>query len=171
MPERGSLSSFKIVVDERTSRARRTTQQAKLDGQHPIGTPERNLPTNTGPLASAKWLIDRGLSTSDPRWFVEVGLEVPGADTRLQLDVYAEEWGIQLQHEGRASWIRVTDVAFVHGRDEHGLIFRVPRLANIGTFIAQLERDLGVQFDRATPRIRSSIPDAYSIIREWIAGL
>ena len=158
-------------MDERPSRARRTTRQPKLAGQHPLGTPDRGLSTNTGPLAAAAWLLERGLSTNDPRWFVEVALEVPPTDTRLQLDVYSEEWGLQLHHEGRSSWVRVTDVAFVHGRDDHGLIYCVPRLSKIGTFIAQLERDLRVRFDRATPRIRSSIPDAYSIIRQWVARL
>ena len=160
-----------VTVDERTGRARRTTRQPKLAAQHPLGTPERGLSTNTGPVAASMWLVERGLTTSDPRWFVELALEAHRADTRLQLEVYAEEWGLQLQHDGRSSWIRVTDVPFVHGRDDHGLIFRMPRLSKIGTFIAELERDLGVRFDRATPRIRSSIPDAYSIIRDWIANL
>src|SRR5688572_1964560 len=97
---------------------------------------------NTGPLASAAWLLARELFPRDPRWFVELEF-VAGEDTRLVIEIYAEEWGFAFHHAGRVSWIRVTDIAFVHGRDEHELLADTPTLRDIGRLIARLERRYG----------------------------
>lgn len=126
---------------------------------------------NTGSLAASAWLADRGVTPDDSRWSVEIELEVPGSATRFQLDVYAEEWGFQLQHAGRSSWIRVTDIAFVHGVDEHGLLARTPRLREIAMLIRGLERELGIRFDRDTAKIRTRMRDAEPALREWVACL
>jgi len=102
---------------------------------------------------------------------VELALDVAGQDTQFQLDVYAEEWGFQFRHEGRASWIRVTDVPFVHGQDEHGLLRRTPRLRDIALFVAELEREYAVRFDRESARVHSNIPGAATIVKSWIASM
>jgi hypothetical protein len=137
-------------------------------GPYPLGTP-RGLSTNTGPLAAAVWLIDRGLQPEHDRWFVEITLAA--ADSELRLEIYSEEWGFYVKHGASSSWIRVTDVAFVHGRDDLALGLRTPRLRAIGPFIADLERRLGVCFDRRAPRISTNIRGADSVLAAWIAAL
>ena len=155
------------MSDSRYARAH-TIRRPKPVGPHPLGTP-RTLSPNMGALASAAWLLDRGIVPDQERWFVEV--ELAGGDTRLVLEVYSEEWGFQLHHLGQASWIRVTDVAFVHGRDDHGMLARIPRLREIGLFVRELERRFRVRFDRDAARVRTSIPDAEPVLRAWIGAL
>ena len=150
-------------------RRRKTGFRPPPPSRRPIGTPQHGLSTNTGPLAAAAWLIDRGLSPHDDRWFIEITLAA--GSTTFRLEVYAQEWGFELKHEHRVSWIRVTDVAFVHGRDDHQLLRRVPRLRTIELFLVELERSLGVRFDRTTPRIRTSIGGALPALQAWILRL
>ncbi|HUS32678.1 MAG TPA: hypothetical protein VMZ53_29455 [Kofleriaceae bacterium] len=144
-------------------------------GPHPLGTPN-GLSPNTGPLASAAWLVARGLSPSGPKWFVEMELDAAGNSERapaakLLLEVYAEEWGYRFERDGRISWIRVTDVPFVHGRDEHGLLPKTPRLASIGELMRELEAAHAITFERHRPTIRSNVPDGEKAIPLWIASL
>jgi hypothetical protein len=129
----------------------------------------RGLSPNTGPLASAAWLVARGLFPREPRWFVELEL-VADEDTRLVIEIYAEEWGFAFHHADRVSWIRITDIAFVHGRDEHGLLVEAPTLRDIGRLITRLERRYGIELAR-TPTIKTSLVDADATIRDWAATL
>ena len=118
--------------------------------------------------------MDRGITPDQERWFVELELRASGRsgrETRFVLEVYSEEWGFQLHHLGRSSWIRVTDVAFVHGRDDHELIARLPRLREIGLFVREIERRFGLDFDRDGAQIRTSIPDAEPVLRCWVAAI
>ena len=155
-------------MNERSGRARRITRQRGSAGPHPIGTPTRGFSANTGPLASSAWLAGLALAPDHERWFVEIELSSVEAAS-FKLEVYAEEWGFQLHHDGRSSWIRVTDVPFVHGRDDHALRARVPRLRDIGSFVREIEGSLGVQFDRVAPRISTSIVGAEPVLRAWVA--
>ena len=156
-------------MNERSPRARRITRQPTPGRAHPIGTPLTGLSTNTGPLASSAWLVALGLLPDRERWFVEIELTGTGdAPATFVLEIYAEEWGFQLHHDGRSSWIRVTDVPFAHVRDEHGLRAHLPKLRDIRSFIRQLESRFGVQLDRAAPRIRTSIVGAEAALRAWI---
>jgi hypothetical protein len=154
------------VDESRTARARRNTRQPSPRSPHPLGTPP-GLSTNTGPLASSAWLADRGVVPDASKWFVEITLAA-GAATRLQLDVYAEEWGIQLVHGGARSWVRVTDVAFAHGRDDFDLLARMPRLRDIALWIRQLEHELDIRFDRDAAQIRTNITGADTVVRAWV---
>jgi hypothetical protein len=134
-----------------------------------IGMP-RGLSTNTGPIASAAWLAARELYPKDPKWFVEIGLVTDG-DTRLDLEIYAEEWGFRFLHAGRMSWIRVTDVPFVHGRDDYQLLRTTPPLRAIGDLVRALEQRHGVEFDRTRAALRTTIADSDDVIRQWISAL
>jgi hypothetical protein len=65
-----------------------------LTAIHPIGTPN-GLSPNTGPLASAAWLVARGLSPTEAKWFVEIEIPAAGnsdnsATEKLLLEIYAE---------------------------------------------------------------------------------
>lgn len=131
---------------------------------------------NTGPLASAAWLVARGLCPSEQKWFVEINLDVgiaeePAPVTRLLLEVYAEEWGYRFERDGRVSWIRVTDLPFVHGRDDHRLLPRTPPLSRIGTLVREIEDVHGIAFRRDAASIRSNVPDGDEAIRTWLAKL
>ena len=136
-----------------------------------------------GARASAAWVQARGLATPPTtlRWHVEIamGLDTatPPADfdetrtTRFHLDIYSEEWGVFFCHAGKASWIRLTDIAFVHGRDEHGLLAIVPPLRDIGGFLRGLEQRHEIQFQRKHAAIRTNLANAEPVIRSWLAAL
>src|SRR5688572_9690664 len=102
--------------------------------------------TTAGKLAAHAWLRSRALtSPALTRWHVEVSLGVHDApatfdcddrtDTRFRVEIYSEEWGVFYCHLGKASWIRVTDIPFVHGRDDHDLLERMPALKDIGVLL------------------------------------
>ena len=131
---------------------------------------------HTGPLASAAWLNARGLLPRESKWFVEIELAATGKSERarlakLLLEVYAEEWGFRFERDDRVSWIRVTDVPFVHGRDDHGLLPKTPRLERIGLLLRALEGEHDIEFERTRPTIRSNVPDSERVIPSWIAAL
>ena len=136
---------------------------------HPIGTPLSGVRANTGPLAAASWLVARGLYPKEPRWFVEV--ELAAGDSMLRIEIYAEEWGFSFRHGGKESWIRVTDVPFVHGRDDHGLLRQTPALGNLGTFVRAIEERHDLAFSRADATMRTSIADGEPAIRAWLGEL
>jgi hypothetical protein len=124
---------------------------------------------NTGVIATAAWLVARELAPKDPKWFVEIAFEV-GA-SRFLIEIYAEEWGFMFEHEGRISWIRITDVPFVHGRDDHELLNRVPRLNSIGSVMAELERKHDIRFEREAAMVRTNLAGADAVIADWVRAL
>jgi hypothetical protein len=121
---------------------------------------------NTGPLAAAAWLASFEVVPPGARWYVEVVL---GIDPRFYLDVYSEEWGFRFVHGERTSWIRVTDIPFVHGRDDHGLLPDTPRLGAIGRLLGKLEATLGVAIPRDPVLVRTNVPEAEAKVRAWIS--
>jgi hypothetical protein len=135
-----------------------------------------------GAVAAAVWLADRGLSaTLLKRWHVEISLstaDTPAsltfddrADTRFHIDIYSEEWGFFFCHAGRASWIRVTDIPFVHGRDEFALLVQTPPLDDIGGLLRRIEKHHDLSFKRQLALVRTNIPGSESVIRRWIESL
>lgn len=140
----------------------------KSSGLHPIGTP-RGLSANTGPIASAAWLAARELYPKESRWHAVSTLAV--AETRFQIEIFAEEWGFKFDHAGRESWIRVTDVPFVHGRDEHDLLGETPPLRYIGKLVRKLEVAHALRFDRSAAQIETTIASAEPVIRGWLETL
>ena len=91
--------------------------------------------------------------------------------TRFHLAIYTEEWGVFFCHGGRWSWIRVTDLAFVHTRDDFGLLAWVPPLDQIGTLLRRVERDHALQFRRDRASIQTNLPNAETAVRSWLQGL
>jgi hypothetical protein len=148
--------------------------------RHPIGTPP-GLSSNTGPLACAAWLVDRGLSAAPVSWTIVIAFDAAGdakidsfdeaTATRFQLELFPEEWGFRFCHRGRASWIRITDIAFAHGRDEHELLAERPRLKDIGQILRRLESRHEIAFDRTRPLIDSTIAESDQPLRIWAATL
>jgi len=138
--------------------------------------------SSSGRIAAAGWLGDRGLPTpSLKRWHVEVSLatlDTPApinyddrSDTRFHVDVYSEEWGFFFCHQGRASWIRITDIAFVHGRDDFGLLAQATALPDIGALLRTLEVRHQVNFRRKLALVRTNVPGSEVQIRSWIESL
>ena len=146
------------------------------DVPHPIGTPTAGVTPNTGPLATAAWLVAHDLVPQEPRWHLEVILAPPGVDpedeaaTALRVELFSEEWGYCFRHDRKVSWIRVTDLPFVHGRDDHGLLPHTPALRSFGTLVARLEERFGIQLAREPAALRTSLRDAEAAIRAWIRG-
>jgi hypothetical protein len=135
-----------------------------------------------GGAAASQWLAQRKLPpTSVLRWHVEIALDVVEAPaptefdertaTRFHIDIYSEEWGVFFCHAGRSSWVRITDIAFVHGRDDFGLIAAMPSLHDVGSLLRRLERQHGVQFQRDFAAVRTNLGSAEPAIRRWIATL
>ncbi len=119
-----------------------------------------------GRAEAAAWLDALGLRPV-PRWHIEVVLDA-GPSTKLALNIYAEEWGFAFHHARRSSWIRVTDIAFVHGRDDFGLITRMPPLLALGMFAANLETEYDIELARSRAIIRSNLSGATSVVRRWL---
>jgi hypothetical protein len=154
-------------MNDPTSRPRRGTPRRNRRIER-IATPTGLL--TTGPMASAVWLLDRGIVSPSPKWSVEVEL---GADvaTRLRIEIFAEEWGYVFEHDARMSWIRVTDLRFAHVSDEHGLLERTTSLRAFGALVRELEARFAVQFDRDGAEIRTTLTDADDAIRAWVVEL
>ena len=138
--------------------------------------------TTAGAVAAGEWL--RGVGATPPtmqRWHVEIALDVvngrPPSEfdettaTRFHLDIYAEEWGVFFCHAGRASWIRVTDIAFVHGRDDFKLLGVTPPLKDIGMLLRRMEQTHQVRFQRAHAWVRTNLANVEPAIRSWVATL
>jgi len=135
-----------------------------------------------GDVAAAFWLSSvTGISPDVPRWHVEIALDVTtgrapsefddATATRFHLDIYAEEWGVYFCHAGRSSWIRVTDVSFVHGRDDYQLLSAMPPLREIGTLVRKLEDTHGVVFQRESAIVRTNLPALEPTVRRWLTTL
>jgi hypothetical protein len=133
---------------------------------------------NTGALASAAWCVARNVFPQAPRWSVDICLDnAPGADrdappidARFVIEIFSEEWGFRFRRGDAASWIRVTDIPFVHGRDDFELLRRTPRLENIGVLLRALEAEHEIRFDRSRALVRSSF-DATDRIVTWVSSL
>ncbi len=134
---------------------------------HPIGTPHGTSP-NRGPLAAASWLSARDLTPQPPKWFVVITFGTSQGAT-LDLEIMSEEWGFRFEHERRVSWIRVTDIAFAHGHDDHELLSRTPTLREIGAFLRSLEETHQLQFE--TPIVRTNLDGAEPAVRSWLQTL
>jgi hypothetical protein len=134
-----------------------------------------------GALAARGWLADRALFVPTSRWHVEIALDVRDGpapadyndrvDSRFHVDIYSEEWGFFFCHGGRASWIRITDVVFVHGRDDYGLIARVPALREVGMLLRALELQHKLGFRREHALVRTNLTGAEHTIRRWVEAL
>ena len=158
-----------------TSRTR-SRRDVRPGAAHPVGTPTSGLSPNTGPLAAAAWLAARELCPTEPRWFVELAFDTLADDsgeaaTRFLLEIYSEEWGYMFRHAGQTSWIRVTDIPFVHGRDDHGLLDATPKLRDIGRLVRSLETRFRIELPRHQPLVRTSLPNAEPVIAEWAKSL
>ena len=135
-----------------------------------------------GKLAAQAWARARALSapTLTP-WHVEISLDVHDGpathdvdlsrDTRFRLEIYSEEWGVFFCHGGRASWIRVTDIAFVHGRDDFGLLDIVPPLKDVHALLRTIEHQHDIAFRRDHALIRTNVPRAEAAVRAWVLAL
>jgi hypothetical protein len=139
------------------------------------------MAVTAGSLATADWLVARGITTSASRWFCEIALGVAesvppsrfqiGDDTRFQLHLYAEEWGFLAAHGQRVSWIRVTDRPWAqHDRDDFALHPMTPLLRDIGQLVREVERSCGVTFRRDRALVHCTFGDLETAaIRAWIA--
>lgn len=70
----------------------------------------------------------------------------------------------------RVSSIRVTDVQFVHGLDDHHMLKDLPDLTKIDDLLALLERRYDVAFHRTRATVRSNLVRATAIVRPWLVG-
>ena len=134
-----------------------------------LRTPVAGVPTNTGPLATAAWLLARGLVPDHRDWAVEIAFHAAAA--RFAIEILPEEWGFTVHLGDRMSWIRVTDIAFVHGRDDFELLRATSSLEGLGRVSKLIERRVGHVFGRDDIEIRTTIDDSEPVIRAWAARL
>jgi hypothetical protein len=127
-------------------------------------------PKTVGAAASDEWLRTRGLRTTEPHWYVEITVPSDVEGTRLEINIYPEEWGFVVRHGSRVSAIRITDLPFAHSTDDLRLLAEVPTLENIGDLIDGLELRLDVSFHRMRPLVRSNIAKATAAVRSWMLG-
>ncbi len=135
-----------------------------------------------GMRAASGWLEERRIrDPSLKRWHVEVSLATTDGpapinyddriDTRFHVDIYSEEWGFFFCHAGRASWIRVTDIPFVHGRDDFKLLSLTPRLSDVSQLLRSIETQHQLAFKRKHALVRTNIAGAETAIRTWVETL
>lgn len=134
-----------------------------------------------GALAAGVWLAARRLVAPDARWEISIALDVAAveaparfrdtADSRFHIAIAWSEWGFYFCHHSRASWIRVTDIPFIHERDDYGLLPRVPPLRELGKLMGAIEQRFRFRFRRAHATIRSTIPGAEPAVRAWLEAL
>ncbi|MDQ3339178.1 MAG: hypothetical protein M4D80_28790 [Myxococcota bacterium] len=134
-----------------------------------VKSPLHGLPANTGPLATAAWCVSRDLFPKDRNWFVEIAM--PAGSSRFAIEIFGAEWGFSFQHDGRVSWIRVTDIPFVHGHDDFQLLHEASSLMQIGEVVCKIEHLYGIKFARDEAAVRTSIEDGEPAIREWLRSL
>lgn len=92
-----------------------------------------------GSRASAAWLEQRGLDARQtPHWYVEITLAARHAsdEVAFELNIYPEEWGYVLRAGSRVSSIRVTDVVFVHGKDDYSVEVLITLALVVGGYAA-----------------------------------
>lgn len=158
------LHTIEMVKREGERRRRSDRQRALVREQ--VQTQMSNRVFRTpGAEAADHWLRALGLPV-EPRWFVETSISA--GDSRFDLNVYEEEWGFAFHHAGRGSWIRVTDVPFVHGRDDYGLLARTPDLLAIHALLAELEQAHAITFRIDAANVRSNVRDADGVVRDWL---
>jgi hypothetical protein len=136
-----------------------------------------------GVIEAHSWVESLGLHPPPGalRWHAEISLDVVDGparvefddrvDTRFHIDVYSEEWGFFFCHAGRVSWIRVTDIAFVHGRDDHQLLTESPSLEAMGDLMRRLEAKHAVRVNRPHAIIGTNITAAEPQLRRWLLSL
>lgn len=133
---------------------------------------------HAGALAASSWLAGRALHVPPyARWEVSIALDVVDAkpspvfrdtaDTRFHIAIASNEWGFFFCHHSRISWIRVTDLPFVHERDDYELLSKVPPLRDLGKLVQSLEERYQLRFRREHAAIRSTIPNAEENVRIW----
>lgn len=121
-----------------------------------------------GARESTAWLALRGLDALHvPAWYVHVTLHGIPAGT-LDLEVFPHEWCYAFELAGCTSTLRVTDIEFVHGRDDHNLLGEAPSLDRFLDFVARLEQRHAVRFDRTTALVHSNLTRAAPIVRAWL---
>jgi hypothetical protein len=134
-----------------------------------------------GVQAARAWLAARGLTPPAlTRWHATIllgtedrppELEIDERrDTRFRIEIYSEEWGFFFCHGGHSSWIRVTDIAFVHGRDDFHLLGVTPALVDLGKLLRRFESDHSVRFQREHAVLRTNL-DAEAELHRWVRSL
>lgn len=122
-------------------------------------------PFHHGRDEAAAWLRSLGLKALG-RWHVEITL-ASGA-SRFHVYVYAEEWGFAFHHARQSSWIRVTDIPFVHGRDDFRLIREAVALTELRDLLDRLELEHDLAFARSTAVVRTNVTGAAASVRRWL---
>lgn len=157
-------------------RARSQTGSRRLHASSPSTT------STAGKLAAQSWLAGLGLTPPAlTPWHIEVFLDVRDAmapadfderrDTRFHIEIYSEEWGVFFCHRGSASWIRVTDIPFVHGRDDFGLLKIMPALPDVGMLMRTIEKQHKIALRREHALVRTNLQNAEVAVRAWLQRL
>jgi hypothetical protein len=125
--------------------------------------------TTAGALASQKWLRTLGLTPPlKAGWHAELELTA-STFTRFHVEITDSEWGFLFEHEHHSSWIRVTEIPFVHDRDDYKLLHRTPPLRDIGYLVRELERDHQISFRRTTASVHTDLPGLVPEAIRWLA--
>ena len=139
----------------------------------------RGLPSTAATLAVDAWFYERGIKQPSVAWRIDVTLDnelrptrefAEAIDTRFQLFMRHDEWGVYFCHAGRVSRLRVTDLVRPELRDDHHLANGTPPLRRIGTLIRELETRHCLQLRRSNAEIMTTVPETEPIVRAWISA-
>lgn len=138
------------------------------------------LSPTVGSTAVARWLRDNGLDSAASDWRATIVLPVmlrdvlttlPPAETRFELELQPEKWGLCFSHAGRTSRIRVADMAAVDGCDDHDLLVITPQLRDLGRLLRHLEHRHALRFHRDSAEVRTEHPPIKDAALRWLARL
>jgi hypothetical protein len=92
-------------------------------------------------------------------------------ETRFELELEPDKWGLCFSHGGRTSRIRVADMAKVDGSDDHELLVITPQLRDLGRLLRHLEHRHALRFHRDSAEVRTEHPPIKDAALRWLARL
>jgi hypothetical protein len=123
-------------------------------------------------ITTGSWLADCGLEVRGYRnWWVEIAIDTESEVSSLELSVYPEEWGFRFRHGDQLSNIRFTTASCDIGRDDLGILDAVADLPEPSALFVMLERKFGLALRRHTANVRSNLPEAPKVVRDWLLGV
>ena len=136
-------------------------------------------PPTVGSNAVSQWLRENGLDVAADGWRATIVLPIAvhdvlagsAAETRLEVELEPDKWGLCFSHAGRTSRIRVADMAAVDGCDDHDLLVITPQLRDLGRLLRHLEERHAVRFHRDSAEVRTEHAPIKDAALRWLARL
>ena len=120
---------------------------------------------------TTSWLDECGLHDFGYRhWWIEIEIGAE-SDAQLELSISRTEWGVRFRRGTQQSSIRFTSASCDIGCDDLGILDDVATLSRPGSLIRMLEQRFDLVLRRHDAMIRSNLPDAPKVVRNWLVAI